>query len=442
MNRSHRPHPFCTAILLASGIAYGYAALPDIRPENAELEAAITAYENYEFETAGRHLAAAAKQRSKMSEEDTELLDATRRQLATAKEFLERVEKLTVIDSIAVDADSFFKAYRLPQSAGAILPPDSIPFAGHRQDATTVFANENRNFMMWAESDTTGYTRLTESILLTDGSWSRPVFAPEELSEGGDADFPFMMADGTTLYYASDGDGSIGGLDIFVATRDAVSGEYLQPRNVGMPYNSPADDYLLAIDEFNGIGWWATDRNHLEDKVTIYVFLVNDMRENYSPDDLEDDELIDYARIAAYRDTWEYPSSYEERDESDERGNSEEIAQRGKREDRIKEALAAIKALSNETTRQKREFTLHASGGKTYTLFSELPNDKSRQLMKAYLAVKEEHGQLLRQIDSKRREYHTGRSKSLGDEIGRLEKNETELADREKKALNEVYRSL
>ncbi len=58
---------------------------------------------------------------------------------------------------------------------------------------------------------------------------------------------PFFMSDGVTLYYANDGDESIGGYDIFIS-RKGEDG-FLQPQNIGMPYNSPYDDYMLAIDE-------------------------------------------------------------------------------------------------------------------------------------------------------------------------------------------------
>lgn len=74
-----------------------------------------------------------------------------------------------------------------------------------------------------------------------------------------------------------------------------------------MPYNSPYDDYLLAIDEITGIGWWATDRNQLEDSITIYKFIPSDLRQNY---DSGADDLVDKARITDFRSTWEEGKDY------------------------------------------------------------------------------------------------------------------------------------
>lgn len=85
--------------------------------------------------------------------------------------------------------------------------------------------------------------------------------------------YPFMMPDGTTFYFAATGEESIGGYDIFVTRFDSESGSFLKAENIGMPFNSTANDYMYAIDEFNDIGWFATDRSQPEGKVCIYIFI-------------------------------------------------------------------------------------------------------------------------------------------------------------------------
>ena len=94
----------------------------------------------------------------------------------------------------------------------------------------------------------------------------------------------------------------MGGYDIFETVRDAATGEYMPPSNVGMPFNSPYDDFLLVTDEQNGVGWWATDRNSLEDMVTLYVYMLPEMRRNVDP---ESDDLMSLARLSEYKLTWE-----------------------------------------------------------------------------------------------------------------------------------------
>lgn len=90
-----------------------------------------------------------------------------------------------------------------------------------------------------------------------------------------------MMADGMTLYFAAKGEESLGGYDIFVTRYNKSTGEFVRAENVGMPFNSPANDYLMAIDETCNIGWFVTDRNQTADNVCIYRFIPNETREVY-----------------------------------------------------------------------------------------------------------------------------------------------------------------
>ena len=49
-----------------------------------------------------------------------------------------------------------------------------------------------------------------------------------------------------------------------------------EPENVGFPFNSPANDYMMVIDDLHNRGWFATDRNQPAGKVVIYEFLSTD----------------------------------------------------------------------------------------------------------------------------------------------------------------------
>ena len=213
------------------------------------------AYMDYDFDGAAEHYANARKKAGKKaSVEFLETLDLYNRQLTMAENFLERVEKIEIIDSITVPKKTFFKHYLLPPPSGYLGDGAMLPNGADADEVDYVFTNEGGDYKLWAQPDSSGVFRLMEAIRLTDGSWNPPAHLDDELSEGGDAVYPFMMADGVTLYYADNGDNSMGGYDIMVATRDAADGEFLQPQNLGMPYNSPFDDYLLAVDELNGVG--------------------------------------------------------------------------------------------------------------------------------------------------------------------------------------------
>jgi len=54
---------------------------------------------------------------------------------------------------------------------------------------------------------------------------------------------PIQSPDGLSLYIASNRPGGLGGLDIWVATRESRHAPWGAPANLGEPVNSPADDF-------------------------------------------------------------------------------------------------------------------------------------------------------------------------------------------------------
>lgn len=314
---------------------------------------------DYDFEKASELYGDFRRHRDKLGQVAGEDVEELERQLMAAENALERVERITVIDSIAVPTEGFFKSYKLPHSAGRLLLPDEIPLKEKPDGAVMAFINEGQDFMMWGEPDSVGNVHIVETMRLTDGTWQKPVATPSVLNNGGYADYPFMMPDGVTLYYSSDGDDSMGGYDIFVVSRDPQTGEYLQPQNIGMPFNSPHDDFLLAIDEENGIGWWATDRNLLGDKLTIYVYKVNDLRKNYSPDE---EDIVAKARLVDYKSTQD-PEAREE----------------------VEQLLTVIDNIDPDKVTKKADFYFPKGGGTYYTSLKDFSNASAREAMKRYL---------------------------------------------------------
>jgi len=403
------------AIALAGTTAFGTT---DASAQSADelLSRGREAFLEYRFDEAARLYAQANKKAKRADEFFVDKYNTFRRQLNDAENFLNRVERIVVIDSITVPRHEFFKTYRLPASAGSLRGAEALPrqHNGHDEAIDYVFTNENEDYKLWSQPDTTGYMHLVESTRLTDGNWSEATSLSEELSEECDAIYPFMMADGVTLYYADNGENSIGGYDIMVATRDAADGSFLQPSNLGFPYNSPYDDYMLAIDELNGVGWWATDRNQLADELTVYVYITNDLRTNYSPDD---DDVISLARIDDYISTQPEDSDYDD-------------------------LLTTIRAIEPETRTQKPEFTFAASKGRIFHRYDELPDDVSRLAMKRYQLGRIELERSESELSNKRREFNKTHSAQKGREI-RQDEIKIEITREELSRLrSEVHKAL
>lgn len=348
------------------------------------------------------------------------------RELNSAKRMLERVQKIVLLDSITVDKGELLGAYRLPKSAGRLLTPEAVSeITGYDLGPSGYgHSNEMGETMIWSAADSTGNQRIVESIRLIDGSWSEPMWASTVLNDSAvgeegeepaeyNAICPFLLDDGLTLYYASDNEESIGGLDLFLATRNSSTGDYLKPSNMGMPFNSPADDYMLAIDELNGIGWWATDRNHIPGKATVYVYMLPQGRENIS----EEEDAVNEARIADFQSHWT-----EEND------------------GRINELIAVIDEIDPDPFREP-DFILPIPGGSHYRFWNDFKNPKAAEAMQTYLATAEELKAKEKELVNLRRTYHDG--KKDGQTVNRirgLESQTEKLRETERKQLSDIYR--
>lgn len=88
--------------------------------------------------------------------------------------------------------------------------------------------------------------------------------------------FPFLLLDGLTLYFSSDREGGMGGYDIYKSIYDAEKKVFSEPVNMGIPFNSPADDLLFVTDEFNSVAWFASNRETNGDDWIVYQLSWND----------------------------------------------------------------------------------------------------------------------------------------------------------------------
>ena len=148
----------------------------------------------------------------------------------------------------------------------------------------------------YAQRDADGNSTLFSSIKMID-KWSSPVQQKgldENLSQ---LNYPFMDSDGSTLYFSAQGENSMGGYDIFITRADSEENTFLKPDNIGFPFNSPANDYMYAIDDYNNLGWFASDRYQPADTVCVYVFVPNGEKVVYDYENTDSEQLLALASL-------------------------------------------------------------------------------------------------------------------------------------------------
>ena len=211
----------------------------------------------------------------------------------------EMTQQIVIVDSIVVNKDQFLASIRLSSECGQLMNTGTF-FRNQLQG--TLYINEMGNKVYFSQPD--GHQQQLYTADKLGNEWSKPQ-PLQGLSEGIDeASYPFMLTDGLTFYFAGKGEESIGGYDIFLTRYDSRSGSFLKPENIGMPFNSEANDYMYAIDEANRIGYFASDRRQPEGKVCIYVFVPQDTRKTYDNSKFSEEQIRNFADITSIADTW------------------------------------------------------------------------------------------------------------------------------------------
>ncbi len=102
-----------------------------------------------------------------------------------------------------------------------------------------------------------------------NGKWTDPVNMGVSINTEGNELFPSVLRD-SILYFASNGKGGLGGLDIFAAQ---INGEKVQEVvNMGFPINTAYDDFGLIYNKSKKIGFFSSNRPGGKGKDDIYRF--------------------------------------------------------------------------------------------------------------------------------------------------------------------------
>lgn len=120
---------------------------------------------------------------------------------------------------------------------------------------------------------THGLSDLYRVAITGDGSFGTPENLGDAINTPGRETYPSLNAD-NELYFASDGQPGLGGLDIFI-TKVPKDGSlnFKQVLNVGEEANSPKDDFALIIDSKTKRGFLSSNRDGGQGSDDIYKFL-------------------------------------------------------------------------------------------------------------------------------------------------------------------------
>lgn len=321
----------------------------------------------------------AQKRRGKKKKDKEEIVETPQQILY--KTMLPSTQKIMFVDSVDATKDDFMKHIKLSHDIGNIVnykdffnKKDSIGCYG--------FINGFENKYYFSIPGKESAKLYTADKL--DGKWKNQREIKELNEDSCYINHPYMMTDGLTLYFsAKKKDNNLGGYDIYVTSFDTESGEFLEPQNIGLPFNSSANDYMFVIDDVNNVGWFVTDRNKKNGHVTVYTFIPNDIRTNYDIEALGEEKVNNFACINRYSDTW---TSKDERNK----------------------ILKKIKALGSEDIVIKKSDALHfaINNNTVYNQPNDFKSKNARILFDKLMKCVEQMEAMEKDLADKRVKYH------------------------------------
>lgn len=154
------------------------------------------------------------------------------------------------------------------------------PFAHNMADYNTAHpALSKDGMMLFFASDRPGGFGQSDLYVCTKtgNEWSQPVNLGSGVNTTGSEMYPYYHERGR-LYFASDGHGGLGGLDILYTLR--TGNRWISPVALAEPFNSSADDFAFTAGSRLLQGYFTTNREKSDD---IYRFFTRAIRLNNCP---------------------------------------------------------------------------------------------------------------------------------------------------------------
>ena len=308
------------------------------------------------------------------------------------------------IDSVVVDSADFISKIPLNKESGRIGTTGALAKTASTPEGGA-YINEFGNKMFYSKADADGRFKLYSTDKL-GGQWSVGRLVNEFGSEFEDINYPYMMADGTTLYFSAKSKEGLGGYDIYVTRFNTDSAKFYRPENIGLPYNSKANDYYCVIDEFDNIGWLVTDRRQPKGKVCIYTFVPADTRTTYDGDIIGEEKLKALADITSISDTWTDKAKLQA----------------------ARNRINSLKTRGNETKADKMAFVINDNT--VYTSPDDFKSPASRARFDKLQQMKAAADDMAAKLETQRRNYSSSNAsakKRLAGNITSMEKKLEQL---------------
>lgn len=165
-------------------------------------------------------------------------------------------------------------SYKKDDGSFEIPKPIKIPNFKNTNQHANFFMSTDENVLLMAIQDEKSIGNLDIYASLYNRfnqTWSEPINLGNQINTPFFEDYPYLAADGKTLYFSSDGYMGYGGYDIFMSKRlDDTWKNWSKPINLGPLVNSKGDDKGFSLAArgdkafFNGVNFEVDSAHHMD----------------------------------------------------------------------------------------------------------------------------------------------------------------------------------
>lgn len=331
---------------------------------------------------------------AKRRRKDVSVMESQLERSNRGMQALRGTDRLLVIDTVVVDKKSFLQAYNITDDLGKVTMSEDGTY--------TEFLTQRGN-ILYSVDNVNGRLQLC-TYYMENGKRTEKSLV-EGLGVSGDMNYPFLMPDGSTLYFAARAFDGLGNYDLYVTRYDYEDNRYYKAESLGFPYNSYANDYMMVINEEKNLGWFASDRYQPADKVCIYIFIPNSSRHPYDYENEDKNKVITAAKLRPITGTWTKANSAERQ-----------------------QALQTLDNMKKSSRKQRAyDFTLVINDQKTYHYYSDFRSAAARKQCELWQNKLAQLEDISKNLEKQRATYHRNHNAYVKSQVLQLEQQYEQL---------------
>ena len=173
-------------------------------------------------------------------------------------------------------ATSHLKIYKSSLENDKWTQPEQLSICYNDADYCHPALSSDQQFLVFASDRDGGMGGMDLWVSRFEkNEWQEPINLGPRINTKGNELFPYLHSDGV-LFYSSNGMSSIGGLDIYMATQIMNHPDSLweYPYNLGSPINSTSDDFGITMNTEKSAGFFSSNRKGSYGRDDIFRFNV------------------------------------------------------------------------------------------------------------------------------------------------------------------------